>query len=612
MNSKELANSLSVSDRYIRTLTKKALEGGSNAFEVKGIKVVCDVIKSNAGRGGVSYEYSLASEAKRAKKRKSVYSSIDIKELPDVDFTNVSFEDKLALVRFIIKRDSSIRAIAKVYALNSELSESALYKRIYRWVEAYKAKGKSGLIDKRGGNRVSKINEELFVASLVKRGGVWTYYSRYAYLEAKRDGKEFNVLDPAKSCSVSYSGFVKHYNKMKREPHIKAILGGVDSVNELVPMMKVDVNYPNEYWEIDATPVDVFVKVPVIDGEINYFRRVESEEYVLKRYSLVGVVDRFSKGRVCSLFVSDNSYADVRLLEKAIDKLGVPEFIRGDNGKNYVSSHFQEVLEDIGIVYDAATPYAGSEKAFIERMWRGLQHNYLFESLPGFIGHNTEERKGIENQASGKSLKGKSGSGTQTHIKEKFMWWWEAERVIDGLIEHLYSDGLEMHSRLLGSNKKEIKNLHKMLGKRFSRKVGRSGVYIRGEYYFSAELWKHFAIGDSVDVYEEIDDVNIAYVKLDNGDFIEIRNRSIYKVSIEEAKAIKKAYKDKHIKRIKDGLSLGKGGQKEMAEEIVAELKSMSSLDEKEVEEVLKKESKVSSDKDSSDLLLEIMNASGY
>ena len=76
--------------------------------------------------------------------------------------------------------------------------------------------------------------------------------------------------------------------------------------------------------------------MPVIDGEANFFRKVETQEYILKRFSLIGVVDRYSKARVYILSRSDTSYSDVRLLEKAINKLGKPEIIKGDNGKNYL------------------------------------------------------------------------------------------------------------------------------------------------------------------------------------------------------------------------------------------------------------------------------------
>jgi hypothetical protein len=609
MNSKELAEKLNITDRYIRTLTKKAIDSGIEFIELGGKKINFKLVNGVGGRGKV-YEYELIEEVKRVKRRKSTVSKVDVGSLPTIDFSSVSLEDKLTIVKFIKKSGSSIRAISKVYALNSDLKEGAIYKRLSRWLKAYEEKGKAGLVDKRGGSRGSKIDDSLFIASISKSANLYTYYSRYAYLEAKKRGVAFDVLKPESSCSISYSGYVKHFNKVKNDPHIKAILSGLDRVNELVPKFKIEVNYPNEVWEIDATKIDVFVKVPVIDGEVNYFRKVESSDYVLKRYALVGVVDRFSKARVYSLFLSDTSYSDVRLLEKAINVLGKPEIIRGDNGKNYVSKHFGDVLDELGIIYEATNPYAGYEKPFVERGFRSLQHNYLFEGLPGFIGHNTKQRGNIEDQAAAKSLKGKSGVGTQTHIKEEFMWWWEAERVIDGLIEHKFSKEMSVHKQMI----KELnipKNLHKMLGKKVSRKVGMNGVYINKEYYLSKELWSYFSVGDMVEVYEEIDDVNIAYIKLESGEFLEIRNRNIYKLSVEEAKAIKKAYKNRKIKVIKEGLKLGKESRKEMSEVIVEELEKLSSIAKEDIKKVVKdKESKEIEDAAKS--LLDLAKIAGY
>lgn len=575
MNSKEVAELFDLSDRYIKKLTQKALESGKKCISLKGKKIAFVIKSGRGGNSGKTYSYTIADESRLLKSRVK-RKSVDMSELPRVDFAKVGFEEKLALVKFIKKSNVSIRRVAKVYEIDSAIGADTLYKRIQRWVEAYEKGGKKALFDKRGGKRVQKMDEDLFLSSICKRGNLWTYYARYALLEAKRDKKVFDPFEPSKSCSITYAGFVKHFNKAKSDPHVKAILKGVDAMSELEPKFLIETNYPNEMWEIDATSLDVMVKVPVIDGEIEHFSKVESSEYVLKRYALVGVVDRHSKARVYMLNRSDTSYSDVRLLKKAINRLGKPEFIRGDNGKNYVSNHFQEVLDNLGIEYIASTPYKGSDKPFVERGFRSLQHSYLFESLPGYIGHNTEDRKAIENQAVGKKLKAKNGAGTQTNLKEKFLWWWEAEVVLDGLINHLFKEGMELHAQMVRVSE-PIADLHILLGKTHLRTVQAEGVYFDKRYFISSELWNEFDVGQKVEIYEDIDDTNTIYAKTKEG-FISLGNREKVSFSVEEAKAIKKAYKQRKIKVLKEAVKRGKAVADELGEEIAKEAIKLSTI----------------------------------
>ena len=592
MTSTQLSSKINCTAQYIRAKTKKALEQGANKITIGGVEVLVSVV-SGVGGGGKKYKYTIEENIKTAPRKRRVGSGVvNLTELPKVDFTKsnskISVNDKLELVKFIKKHSSSVLAIARVYSLESGIKEGTLQRRIQRWVDAYEKGGKSALEDKRGGNRASKVDYELFLSAIAQQGHMLTYYSRYAFLECKKLGNTFNVFEPEKGCSISYSGFVKYFNRAKSNPEVKAILSGVDAVDNMMPRFKIKTNYPNEWWQIDATTLDIMVKVPVIGTSANYFKKIESEEYILKRFSLIGVIDRYSKARVYILSRSDTSYSDVRLIEKAINKLGKPEIIKGDNGKNYVSKHFQEVLEDLGIAYMASNPYAGYEKGHIERGFRTLQHNYLFENLPGFIGHNTEDRKKIENQAAGKSLMGKSGTGTQTHLKDNFMWWWEAEHVLDGLIEHMFSKNFEEHKAILPEFN-TVPNLHILLGKKHSRKVNFEGIYFNKKYYLNSKLWNYFNIGDRAEIYEEIDDINRVHVKLPNGTFIECISEDEFEISVEEAKEIKKAYKNRRNKVLKNAQKVGKEGRGEFGEAIVDSLAELSTLSKEQVKKVVPK-----------------------
>ena len=570
---------MGVSDRYIRDLTKKAIERGLSFIEYKG--EVFYFKEGVSSKGNKSYEYTrltdIEAPVKKPQKRSVVFGDV-----PEIDIEKPSFEEKLAIVKYYIRNNSSYLAIAKflVMRANSSAKPESLARKIKMWVEKFRKGGVEALKDKRGGRRFSKIREDYFLASLIKAGRIKTAYQRYAFMEARESRREVDVFNLR--ASVSYSSFLRHFNKVKSDPIIKALMSGKDKVDNLVPKFKIPKLYPNAMWEIDATKLDLMVKVPVVDGKEEWFRKIESEEYKLVRYALIGVVDRFSGARVYTLAKSDNSYSDVRLLEKAIKRLGMPEMIKGDNGKNYVSKHFQEVLERLGIEYIAANAYSGDEKPFVERGFRSIQHFAVFENLPGFIGHDVGERNLIENQAVRKSERRKA---KQTYLKEEFMWWWEAERVVDGIINHLFADKFEVH-QVVGEVPPD---LHYMLGKKYVRKLQLEGVFINGRYYIpDVEIWNLARVGSEVEVYEEIDDISKVYIKVDDR-FIEAVDERAANISVEEAKERVKTYKKSVLKEVKEKIKKGEENLIELQREIVKQAMEKSEIEEIKPE-VVKKE----------------------
>ena len=542
MTSNELAALLGCSGQYVRELTKQALADGKNYITIKGQKITfCQ--EAGRGRGGRRYRYTLVKEHTPKKKRRSK-SIIDPKSLPAIDFKKPSVEEKVAIIRYYKSHEASLEAIAQAYSIEfEELNAMSLARRFRRWLEAYERYGRAGLEDKRGGKRVSKIDEELFIKSLVKQGHITTYYERYCYMWCKKHGKLFDRFNP--TSNVTYEGFKRYFNAHKNDPHIKAILKGPDAMDLLEPTMKRTFEYPNQEWQIDATTIDLFAKVPVVDGEVVWDRKEATPEYVLKRLSLIRIIDSFTGASIVRLAKSDNSYEDVRLLRDAIARLGMPEVIRGDNGKNYVSHHFQEVLERLGIVYVATTPFKGDEKGKVERSFKSLQHSAIFENLPGFIGHDPKMRIDIENQAVKKSQRGKKA----TNLKENMLWWWEMESLVQELVEK--QEALAMHRPM------SVEHLRALLGKRYVRRVTKEGVMINGRYYQSPEFWQEVWIGQEVEVIEDIDDESVAYVHI-GGKAIAVTSR--LELGLEEIKAMKRAYRSK-AKRYK---KLVREGEKEL------------------------------------------------
>jgi hypothetical protein len=131
----------------------------------------------------------------------------------------------------------------------------------------------------------------------------------------------------------------------------------------------------NQLWEADSTPADVMLT----DG----------------RHSIIGIIDVYS--RRLKLFVSKTSRAVsvVALVRHCLIDWGVPEVIKTDNGKDYVSDHVVRVLHGMMIEQKLCTPFQGWEKPHIERTFKTFLHG-LVELMPNYIGHNVTERKTIE------------------------------------------------------------------------------------------------------------------------------------------------------------------------------------------------------------------------
>ncbi|MCB5226144.1 Mu transposase C-terminal domain-containing protein [Alishewanella sp. 16-MA] len=130
----------------------------------------------------------------------------------------------------------------------------------------------------------------------------------------------------------------------------------------------------NQLWEFDSTPADVMLK----DG----------------RYSIVGVIDVFTRRVKCVLRPTSNAAAISLLIRETILDWGLPEVARTDNGSDYTSAHISSVWDALGIEHDVTNPYSGWEKPFIERFFRTFSHG-IAELCQGYIGHSVADRQKI-------------------------------------------------------------------------------------------------------------------------------------------------------------------------------------------------------------------------
>lgn len=139
----------------------------------------------------------------------------------------------------------------------------------------------------------------------------------------------------------------------------------------------------NSLWEIDATPGDVMC---VFEG-----RRM--------RVKLTAVIDVFT--RRARIVVSDQprAIATMAVLRRAITDFGMPALLKADNGKEFSNRSIDAFLSDLGIAVEWSRPFTPEQKGHIERFFKTILHD-LFEDLPGYLGHNVAERRGIENRKS--------------------------------------------------------------------------------------------------------------------------------------------------------------------------------------------------------------------
>lgn len=132
----------------------------------------------------------------------------------------------------------------------------------------------------------------------------------------------------------------------------------------------------NHYWELDATPADVICS----DG---------------KRYTILGLIDVFTRRVIFRVEDSNSSFAVSRLLRAGILSFGVPDVIVIDNGKEFTSNHFESICRNLNIDLLVAPPFSGDKKPHIERVFGSLARG-LFREMRNFIGHNVAMKEELQ------------------------------------------------------------------------------------------------------------------------------------------------------------------------------------------------------------------------
>ena len=457
--------------------------------------------------------------------------------------TKMSAKDFIALTN--AKGDYSI-----------EISEN----KLYAWQRAYKNGGFNALIDTRGANKKSEIEnlglKELVDSLIMASRGRVNVSSIHRLLHAhlasldKCDMKEFL----AKESEVVSYGVLDRYVRsyLRKNPLQKLIIqkGEDGAVSAFLPALGVSnhrVNSINQIVEIDATSIDAIIDTSILARELGL--EVQSVEQWQKRFVLIGLIDTYSG--VCSFHISDteNSLGVSRAIAKYIMKYGKPKIIKSDNGSAFVSKYIKEVLLRLDIQSERTPAYSGWCKPFVERNFGRLQ-NHLTEWLKGYIGHSVSQRQAIEfffSRAQRRLKRGQKSNQKDLHTLNEIAL--KIDEYADSFMNNAYLARIEKTptqaynekaNEAVAMNEYELMSRLSPLER---RAVGKKGIAYGGLYFYSTKIYE-FA---SVMVAQNINNTSELFVYDEKGSFIDIAREldSVKGVSAETAKRAQKAFKQR-------------------------------------------------------------------
>lgn len=122
-------------------------------------------------------------------------------------------------------------------------------------------------------------------------------------------------------------------------------------------LRNLDINHSNQVWASDIT------YIPMKSGFMY----------------LTAIMDWHSR-KVLSWRISNSMETDfcIDALEEALSRYGAPEIFNTDQGSQYTSKSFTDVLESHGIAISMDGRGRAQDNIFIERLWWSFKHQYLY------------------------------------------------------------------------------------------------------------------------------------------------------------------------------------------------------------------------------------------
>jgi putative transposase len=122
-------------------------------------------------------------------------------------------------------------------------------------------------------------------------------------------------------------------------------------------LRNIPVTRPNQVWATDIT------YIPMAKGFVY----------------LIAVVDRFSR-RVLSwrLSITMDTAFCIEALEEALARHGKPEIFNTDQGSQFTSVAFTDVLKAAGVAISMDGKGAWRDNVFVERLWRSVKYEEVY------------------------------------------------------------------------------------------------------------------------------------------------------------------------------------------------------------------------------------------
>lgn len=274
------------------------------------------------------------------------------------------------------------RAVREAYEVVSPRS-------VQRWVLAHQTNNIGALVDRRNGN--DKRGKTLFSAVpllaaaarklLIDRPGIRIGQLHELLKTASTDRETGETLFTPPSYD-QVRRYQQTWIENNREMYLQATNPDAwkNSCMLAFGRLSEDVTALNQRWEMDATPADWLLLDA--DGK-------------KRRYTVSVIIDIWSRRKLVVVSRTPKTQTHCHALRLALLLWGVPQQIVTDNGQDYQSNHFKQVLAALGIEHLTTHPFSPEEKPHVERAIGTLNHSIL-ELLPNFAGHSVADRKAIE------------------------------------------------------------------------------------------------------------------------------------------------------------------------------------------------------------------------
>lgn len=327
--------------------------------------VPVDFDRAKAEKCSKEWDAALEWQRQRARARLEILQALDTNR-------SRSKKGRRAAVDAFVQQYHSRQVIGLdpvIYDLVEKVSRSQLYE----WDSAFNEQGIAGLISRHGHTRgTTKIplDQRQFILGCIAKNPNLKPAHLAQSLRARFNGSSIhrrqvaNFLAACKADDPATFCFLDSPDKYKSKYQL-ALGSASDKAEHFL-----------HYVEVDSTVADVMC----------------SDK---RRYTIIGLCDVFSRKAKFLVTRTSNSWGIAGLLRATIADWGLPENLVRDNGQDYASRRVNEALLGLAVNVIAVPPFTPEAKPHIERVFKTLSHG-LFEMLPGFVGHNVEERTAIE------------------------------------------------------------------------------------------------------------------------------------------------------------------------------------------------------------------------